>query len=213
MPAIRMAIVEDQRDIREGLQSLIEETEGFSCTGSYRSMEDALPALRINPPDACLIDIGLPGISGIEGVRILHECNPSIVLLVLTVFEDDDRIFNAICAGANGYLLKRTAPPRLFEAVREAMDGGAPMSPEIARRVLELFRKFRPQTMVPHALTPHEIRLLGLMVKGHSYKSAAHELGVSVNTVSFHLRSIYGKLEVHSKSEAVARALRDHLIR
>lgn len=209
----RIALIEDHQEIREGLRLLLNGAPGFSCVGSFRTMEDALAQLPPLAPDACLIDIGLPGMSGIDGVRILRKQFPSLVLLMLTVFEDNERIFDALCSGASGYLLKRTPPDRLLEAIQDALGGGAPMSPEIARRVVELFRKFRPPAQSNHDLTPHELRLLGLLVKGHSYKSAAQELGVTVNTVSFHLRSIYTKLEVHSKSEAVARALREGLIR
>jgi DNA-binding NarL/FixJ family response regulator len=133
-------------------------------------------------------------------------------LVVLTVYEDNERVFQALCAGATGYLLKNTPPARLLECLRDAVNGGAPMSPEIARRVVELFRRFRPPAKAQYDLTPHEIRLLKLMVEGHSYKTAAHELQVSVNTVAFHIRSIYQKLQVHSKSEAVVRALRENLL-
>jgi len=135
------------------------------------------------------------------------------VLLVLTIYEDDDRIFAALCAGASGYLLKKTPPARLIESIEEAVQGGAPMSPEIARRVVDFFRA-RPRTeSATSPLSPQEKRLLQLLVEGHHYKTAAAEMGISVNTVSFHLRRIYEKLQVHSKSEAVAKALRDGLAR
>src|SRR5262249_53056474 len=127
-------------------------------------------------------------------------------------YGDDERIFEALCAGACGYLLKKTAPARLLESLKEAVDGGSPMSPEIARRVVTLFRQFRPPDKADYQMTPHETRLLKLLIDGHNYKTAALELGVSVNTVSFHMRHIYEKLQVHSKSEAVSKALRDHLI-
>jgi DNA-binding NarL/FixJ family response regulator len=159
-----------------------------------------------------LNDIGLPGMSGIEGIRILKERHPDLLVLVLTIHDDDDRIFEAVCAGASGYLLKKTPPARLLESVREAVDGGAPMSPEVARRVITLFRTIRPPHNPTSDLTPHEVRLLRLLVEGHSYKTAAAELDVTVHTISFHLRSIYQKLQVHSKSEAVAKALRNRLV-
>jgi DNA-binding NarL/FixJ family response regulator len=135
-----------------------------------------------------------------------------VLFLVLTVFDDDARIFEALCAGACGYLLKKTPAARLLESVREVVAGGSPMSPEVARRVIELFRRVRPAESAEYALTPHETRLLKLIVEGHSYKSAAAALGVTVHTISFHMRSIYDKLQVHSKSEAVAKALRQGLI-
>jgi DNA-binding NarL/FixJ family response regulator len=134
-------------------------------------------------------------------------------LLVLSVYEDDDRIFEALCAGASGYLLKKTSPARLLDGLREAVNGGAPMSPEVARRVITVFREIRPPENSDYQLTPHETRLLKLLVEGHNYKTAAAELGVSVNTISFHLKHIYEKLQVHSKSEAVAKALRNRLIK
>jgi DNA-binding NarL/FixJ family response regulator len=209
---IRIAIVEDLRDTREGLALLIDGTEGYRCTGAYRSMEAALPAIGNDPPDVVLTDIGLPGMSGIEGVRILKKRHPSLQFLMLSVYEDDERIFEALCAGASGYLLKKTPPARLLESLRETVEGGSPMSPEIARRVITLFRMFRPPKKAETDLTPHEVRILKLLVDGHHYKSAAAELGVSVNTIATHIKHIYEKLQVHSKSEAVARALRDALI-
>ena len=160
-----------------------------------------------------LSDIGLPGMDGIEGIRILKERHPELLALILSVYDDDERIFDALCAGACGYLLKKTQPARLIESLREAVAGGAPMSPEVARRVITLFRDFRPPQRADYDLTPHETRLLKLLVEGHNYKTAAFELNVSVNTVSFHLKKIYEKLQVHSKSEAVAKALRDHLVK
>lgn len=210
--AIKVAIIEDRREIREGLAMLINGTEGFRCCGSYRSMEEALDKIGREMPDVVLNDIGLPGMSGIEGIAILKERYPNLLLLMLTVYDDDERIFDAMCAGATGYLLKKTPPARLLESLKEAVGGGAPMSPEVARRVIALFREIRPPERADYALTPHETRLLKLFVEGHNYKTAAAELGVSVHTVSFHLRSIYEKLQVHSKSEAVAKALRNRLV-
>lgn len=210
---IKIAIIEDQREIREGLAMLIGMTPGYRCTGSYRSMEEALEKIASDFPDVVLSDIGLPGMDGIEGIRILKERHPDLLALVLSVYDDDERIFDALCAGACGYLLKKTPPARLIESLREAAGGGAPMSPEVARRVITLFRDFRPPERADYQLTPHETRLLKLLVEGHNYKTAAAELKVSVNTVSFHLRKIYEKLQVHSKSEAVAKALRDRLVK
>src|SRR6266498_5722383 len=209
---IRVALVEDRREIREGLALIINASPGFSCTGAYRTMEDALEHIGDNLPDVVLNDIGLPGMSGIEGIRVLKERHPQLLVIMLTVYDDDDRIFEALCAGASGYLLKKTQPVRLLESLREAVAGGAPMSPEVARRVIALFRDFHPLESAKSELTPHEIRLLRLFVEGHNYKTAAAELGVTVHTISFHLRSIYAKLQVHSKSEAVAKALRSRLV-
>jgi DNA-binding NarL/FixJ family response regulator len=209
---IEVAIVEDRREIRESLALLIGGTDGFKCTGSYRSMEEALDKLKHHRPCILLSDIGLPGMSGTEGVAILKERYPELLILMLTVYDDDERIFDAMCAGASGYLLKKTPPGRLLESLREVASGGAPMSPEVAKRVIALFREIRPPDRADYELTPHETRLLKLLVQGHNYKTAATELGVTVHTVSFHLRSIYEKLQVHSKSEAVAKALQNRLV-
>jgi DNA-binding NarL/FixJ family response regulator len=137
---------------------------------------------------------------------------PDVPILALSVYGDDENVFDAICAGASGYLLKNTPPARLLDALTEVVAGGAPMSPEIARRVITVFRDFRPPERASYRLTPQETELLRLMVDGHHYKTAAREMGISISTVSFHLKHIYQKLQVHSKSEAVAKALRERLI-
>ena len=213
MPApIKVAIVEDQREIRECLALLVNGTDGYTCSGSYRSMEEAIEKIPRQVPDVLLSDIGLPGMSGIDGVRLLKQRHPDLLVLMLTVYDDDERIFDAMCAGACGYLLKKTPPARLLESLREVVAGGAPMSPEVARRVISLFREIRPPEKCDYHLTPHEARLLKLFVEGHNYKTAAAELRVSVNTINFHVRSIYDKLQVHSRSEAVAKALLNRLV-
>ena len=209
---IKVAIIEDQRDIREGLTTMLRFTDGYHCTDAYRSMEEALERIKSEVPDMALVDIGLPGMNGIEGIRLLRERYPQMLLLMLTVYDDDEYIFDALCAGASGYLLKKTPPARLIECLREAMDGGAPMSPEVARKVIRLFRDIRPPERADYHLTPHETRLLKMLVEGHNYKTAAAEVGVSVTTVAFHMRNIYEKLQVHSKSEAVSKALRNRLV-
>lgn len=209
---IKTAIIEDQDDIREGLASLIGFTPGFKCSGSYQSMEEALDRMRWDLPDVVLSDIGLPGMDGIQGIKIIKERFPNMLILMLTVYDDDERIFDALCAGANGYLLKRTAPMRLLDSLREAVEGGSPMSPEVATKVIRLFREFRPPEQADYDLTPHEIRLLKLLVEGHNYKTAAKELGSSINTIKFYIKRIYEKLQVHSKSEAVAKALKERLL-
>ncbi len=209
---IRVAIIEDRREVREGLALLIDGTEGYVCTGSFRTMEEALAGISRDLPDVVLVDLGLPGMSGIEGIRILKARFPAMQLLVLTIYDDDDRIFDALCAGASGYLLKKTPPGRLLESLREAVEGGSPMSPEVARRVITLFRRVRPPDRAFYELTPHETRILRMFADGDNYKTAAAKLGVSVNTIAFHVKEIYGKLQVHSKSEAVVKALRSGLL-
>ena len=211
---IRVMLVEDQREIREGLATLINGTIGFQCCGAYRSMEEALARCAAQQPEVALVDIGLPGVSGIDGIPELLAKLPELLILVLTVFEDDDRVFRALCAGACGYLLKRTAPSRLLECIQEVRNGGAPISPEIARKVVRLFREFTPPAAPADSqLSAQETKVLRLLVEGHNYKTAAAELGVTVNTVSFHTRQIFQKLHVHSKSEAVAKALRSGIVR
>jgi len=206
---IRVLVIEDQREIREGLATLINGTSGFRCAGGFRTMEEALARSPAFSPDVALLDLGLPGMSGIDGIPRLLEKYPELQILVLTVFEDDDRIFRALCAGACGYLLKRTPPARLLESISEVRNGGAPISPEIARRVVLLFRNFAPPPPPSGCrLSEQEIRVLQLLADGHNYKTAGAELGVTVNTIAFHTRQIFRKLQVHSKSEAVAKALR-----
>ncbi|MGH9159009.1 MAG: response regulator [Vicinamibacteraceae bacterium] len=209
---ITVAIIEDERDIRDGLAGLLRLASGYRCTGAYRSMEEALDRITLDLPDVALVDIGLPGMNGIEGIRLLKDRHPALRLLVLTVYDEDELIFDALCAGACGYLLKRTPPARLLESLREAMEGGAPMTPEVAYKVIRLFRDIRPPARADYHLTPHELRLLKMLVEGHNYKTAAAALGVSVTTVAFHMRNIYDKLQVHSKSEAVSKALRNRLV-
>ena len=209
---VKVAIVEDQRKFRECLVIMIDGTEGFRCTGSFHTMEAALDQIGRDLPDVALVDIGLPGMSGIEGIRLLKERYPQLTLLMHTVYDDDERIFEALCAGASGYLLKKTPPARLLESLREAASGGAPMSPEVAHKVIKLFREIHPPGKPDEQLTPHEVRILTLFAEGHNYKTAAAELGVTTHTISFHLQRIYDKLHVHSKTEAVAKALRTRLI-
>ena len=198
---VRVAIIEDERDIREGLATLIRLSGDYCCSGAYRSMEEAIAHLASEVPDVALVDIGLPGMNGIDGIRLLKQRHPAMRIIMLTVYEQDEFIFDSLCAGACGYLLKKSPPARLIESVREAMEGGAPMSPEAASKVIRLFREIRPPDRADYHLTPHELRLLRMLVDGHNYKTAAAELGVSVSTVAF-----------HSKSEAVAKALRSRLV-
>lgn len=209
---IRVAIIEDQQRTREGLRALIGSSEGLECVHAWGSMEEALAADWRKPVNVVLLDLGLPGMSGIEGIVQLRRRCPDAALVILTVYEDNDRVFKALCAGATGYLLKNTAPAKLVESLREANRGGAPMSPEIARLVVEVFRKVHPPAKAQYNLTPQELRLLKLLVEGHSYKTAATQMDVSINTIAFHIQNIYGKLQVHSKSEAVARALNEGLL-
>lgn len=209
---LKVAVIEDQRDLREGLRMLISGSVGYRCTGTYPSMEEALYEISRDLPDVVLVDIGLPKMQGDEGIRVLKERYPNLVLIALTVFDDDELIFNAICAGASGYLLKKTPPSILLESLKEAMSGGAPMSPEVASRVLALFRGVRPAYQADYNLTSQETDLMKMLVEGHNYKTAAAEMNVSISTISYHLQNIYRKLQVHSKTEAVAKALRSRIV-
>jgi len=209
---MRVILIEDLRDIREALTALINGTDGFECAASYGMMETALAQITNEKPDAILTDLGLPGMSGIEGIERLRKIFPDVPIIALTVYDNDEQIFDALCNGANGYLLKNTPPARLLEALSEAVDGGSPMSPTIAARVVNLFRTFRPPEQADYHLTPQETEVLKLLLEGHHKKTAAREMGISIHTVSFHLKNIYEKLQVHSKTEAVAKALRERLV-
>jgi DNA-binding NarL/FixJ family response regulator len=209
---LRVVLIEDVREVREGLAALISGTAGYKCVAAYGMMETALARIKQDQPDIILTDLGLPGISGVEGIGRLRQIFPSTPIIALTIFDNDDQVFNALCNGANGYLLKNTPPARLLEALQEAVGGGSPMSPQVASRVVRLFREFRPPEHANYRLTPQETELLKLLIEGHHKKTAAEALGISIHTVSFHLTNIYEKLQVHSKSEAVAKALREKLV-
>lgn len=208
---IKTAIVEQQRELRDGLVTLINSTPGFFCSGSYDTANDALAKLELAFPDVVLCD--LAHMSEIVGIRALREKYPDLLIIVLSIYDDDELITDALCAGADGYLLKRTLPARLLENIREAFHGGAPISPEVAARIIRLFRDFHTTTQTDFELTPHETRLLKLLVEGHNYTTAAKVLCVSYNTVKFHMRRIYQKLEVNSKSAAVAKVMRHRLFK
>jgi DNA-binding NarL/FixJ family response regulator len=208
---IRIALVEDDARTRAGLAAEIGADRDFVLEGSFASMEAALPELLRRPPDVLLADVGLGGMSGIEGVRRYRAQHPEALVLMLSVLGDDGSVFEAVCAGAHGYLLKDTPPEGLRAALRELVAGGAPMTPHIARRVLTMFRRV-PAPEGDHGLSPRELDVLRALGQGHSYKTAAGALGLSLDTVRFHVRHIYAKLHVHSKSEAVLAALRRGIV-
>ena len=205
-------IVEDDRPTREGLGLLIDGTRGYRCVAKFRSVEEALQSSPRESPNVLLLDIRLPGMPGSDGVSVLKAKYPSVQILMLTINADEDSVFESICRGACGYLLKNTAPARLLEAISETHHGGAPMSPEVARKVVTLFQKTGPPQKLDERLTPQEMRLLRLLVEGHTYQGAADLLRISVHTARNYIRSIYEKLHVHSKSEAVGKALRSRII-
>jgi DNA-binding NarL/FixJ family response regulator len=209
--AISVWIIEDNRTFSRNAAAAINAADGLACTGVFRSCEEALAALKTAvPPQVVLMDIGLPGMSGIEGIARLRELAPRAEVVVLTVFEDEDKLFKAICAGASGYLLKGAGLDEIADAIRLAHAGGSPMTPRIARRVLGFFKE-RPAKQPDYGLTVREREILEAMVRGLTKKEIAAELGLSVHTADFHLRHIYEKLQVNTRTGAVAKAVRERL--
>jgi DNA-binding NarL/FixJ family response regulator len=212
-PLVSVAVVEDDRGMREALAMLLGLTPGFACVGTFASVEHALSAQVARDPNAILLDVHLPGVSGPDGVPLLKGRFPAAQIVMLTVYADEAKVFTAICNGACGYLLKDTPPVKLLDAIREAVSGGAPMSPGIARQVVNAFQKTAPPRVPQDEnLTPQEVRLLQLLSDGYSYEGASAQLNISVNTVRNYIRSVYDKLHVHTKSEAVSKALRNRVI-
>jgi DNA-binding NarL/FixJ family response regulator len=205
--AIRVSIVEDIKDIREGLGTLICGSEGFSCVSSYPNAESALKEIIYDKPDVVLMDIGLPGMSGIDCIRKLKLKEPGIQIIMLTVYEDDDHIFNALVAGASGYLIKKTPPVKLLEAIQDVYNGGSPMSSQIARKVISEFQSINKSSVETESLSSREQEILSYLAKGYRYKEIAEKLFISIETVRTHLRNIYEKLHVHSRTEAVLKFL------
>ena len=211
---IQVAIFEDNRHLRETFQLLLDEADGYSCTGAYHDCSGLIPQLEANPCDIVLMDIEMPGMNGIEATRLIKEKFPDVLVPIQTVFFEDDYIFDAICAGASGYILKSTSPAGYLDAISNAVEGGSPMTPGIARRVLELFKdKLQPvQPTTDYNLTGQEKKILQFLVDGKSYKMIASELFISIDTVKTHIRNIYAKLQVHSGTEAVSKAIRDKIV-
>jgi len=210
---INVVIVEDKQAIREGLAVLLGGTGGIACVAAYESCEDMLPRFAQDAPDVILMDIGLPGMTGIEGIGEVRKIRDDAVIVVLSVYEDDENIFEALCRGACGYLIKNTPPTRLIEAITEAHEGGSPMSSHIARRVVDIFRRdFKGKGDQDVDLTDREREVLSGLSEGDSYGGIADTLFISVDTVRYHIRNIYRKLQVHSQSGAVSKAIRKGLI-
>jgi len=205
---IRVALVEDDAEIREHLAHLLAAAPGFECVGQSRSAEEALVQIPRRAPEVVLMDINLPGLSGIDCVRQLKVLLPQTQILMLTIYEDSDRIFESLVAGASGYLLKRTPGERLLEAIREVCTGGSPMTSQIARKVVQYFNQMRSADPDLDSLSSREREVLERLARGRLYKEIADELGVGLDTVRKHLQSIYHKLHVHSRTEAVVKYLR-----
>jgi DNA-binding NarL/FixJ family response regulator len=209
MMEISVVIFEDNALLRESLYQLINGTEGLKCKGVFANCDDIIFNIRKTTPQVVLMDIQMPGINGIEGVKIIKANFPEIKIIMQTVVEDDDKIFASICSGASGYLLKNTTPARLLQAIVEVYEGGAPMTPVIAQKVLDKFRRQSPVSSKElNALSAREKEILECLVQGMSYKMIAASCKISIDTVRFHIRHIYEKLHVGSKSEAVSKAIR-----
>ena len=205
--SIRVAIVEDDKMVREGLQMLLNGSPGFSCAAAYPSGEEALEGIPAVLPDVVLMDIHLPGISGIECILKIKEKYPLMLFIMLTVFEDTDVIFQSLSAGACGYLLKHTTPVKLLEAIQEVFDGGSPMSAEIARKVVQSFQHSTDKTCISDRMTRREEEILKFLAQGYFYKEIASSLSISTETVRTHLRNIYEKLQVRTRTEAILKYL------
>lgn len=209
---IRLLIFEDNDDLRESLSILFKGTDGITFTGAWPDCSRLLEDIAATEPDVIIMDIDMPGINGIEAVWKLKQHNPAIQVLMLTVFDDNEKVFQSICAGASGYLLKRTPPVKIIEAVFELASGGGPMTASIARKVLEMFPRFDASKTDTENLSPREQEILSLLVKGHTYKTAATELNLSVETIRTHIKRIYEKLHVHNSREAISIAIKKRLI-
>ncbi len=210
---IRVVIFEDNKNLRDGLFQLINGSEGFQCVDGFSNCDNLIERIEKTKPDVILMDIEMPGISGIEGVEIIKEKYPAVKILMETIFDDDDKIFKSICAGAEGYILKHTSPVEILESIKEIYQGGSPMTPSIANRVLSMVKgKESKQKRTDFDLTPREKEILSCLVEGLSYKMTADTCAVSVDTVNAHIKSIYKKLHVHSKSEAVAKAIKGRIV-
>jgi len=211
---INVAIVEDNTTIREGLAALINGTDGYKCVGAFGDVESFLPKINVLNINVVLMDIGLPGMNGIEGVKNAIKKNPDINVLMLTIYEESEFVFDALCSGACGYLVKKTPPARLLEAIKDANDGGSPMSSRIARQVITAFKEGKGilSQEKDFDLSDREVEVLNLLAEGYNYQEIAENLYISVDTVRHHIRNIYKKLHVHSQSEAVAKAIRKKII-
>jgi DNA-binding NarL/FixJ family response regulator len=212
LPTIHVMIIEDDDTYRESLRALINESENLTCPHACESCEEALAIFEKDfVPEIILLDIKLPGMSGIEGIRKIKAHSPATHIIMLTVFDDDDKIFNAICQGASGYLLKSSPAEKIKEAIHEVMSGGAAMSPSIASKVLHMFAQYS-QPKQEYNLTTREKEILQLLVDGMSKKHVADHLSISFFTVDTHLKNIYAKLHVHSQIDVIAKTLKEHLL-
>jgi DNA-binding NarL/FixJ family response regulator len=210
----RIILYEDNPDMREGLSTLIAFTKGLELAGSFVNCSDCDVHVEALQPDIILMDIEMPETNGLEGIRSIRKINDSVKIIVLTVFDDNQNVFDAICNGANGYLLKKSSPGQIIDAINEVIAGGAPMTPSIANKVLKLLAdsSLSAQQKHDHGLTKREKEILQSLVNGNSYKMIAAEQEITIDTVKSHLKKIYQKLQVHSQTEAVAKALKNRIV-
>ncbi|MGE5521776.1 MAG: response regulator [Candidatus Dadabacteria bacterium] len=208
---IKVALCEDNDAFRESLQQYINDTAGFSVTTTCGNAEDIIAKLQVDLPDIVLMDIDMPGIDGITATALVKSHFPTVNVLILTVYDDDEKIFNAILSGATGYILKKTPPNKIIEAITEIYHGGASMSASIVKRVLSFFQH-NTSTSEEYALSARELSILKCLVNGDSYKMIANNCEISIGTVRTHITSIYKKLHINSKSEAVAKAIKEKLV-
>jgi len=207
---VSIVIFEDNNKLRDSLCMLLNGLDEFKVVGEYGSCLDADTITRLYKPDVVLMDIDMPGDSGIHGVQLVKEANPATGVIMYTVFEDDEKLFQCLCNGANGYLLKKTPPSRLIEAIHEVIEGGAPMSPSIARKVLDSFKTGKQ--INKYSLSEREMQVLQLLINGHSTKIIADQLNISFHTARSHLKNIYTKLHVNCGKEAISKALTEHIL-
>jgi len=209
---IKVLLYEDNAQLREGLTMLISGSDGFEVVAAFKNCNNVVEEVEAYRPDVILMDIDMPGINGIEGLKRLREYNREVKVLMLTVFDDNKNVFQAISNGANGYILKKTPPSKLLEYISEAQSGGAPMTASIATQVLKMFSSMNNEKGEDYNLSEREKQVLQLLVDGYSYKMIAGEMFISIDTVRSHIKKIYEKLHVNSKSEAVAKAFKDKIV-
>ena len=209
---IRVLLFEDNTDFIESMTELITASQGMEMVGVYNNCKNVLKNIAYHQPDVVLMDIDMPIENGLQGLRTLRNAGNNVTVIMLTVFDDNERIFQAVCDGASGYILKRTPPEKIVEAIREAQTGGAPITPSVAKQVLKLFSHPFQKSEDLQSLTAREHDVLALIVRGYSYKLAASELGIGIETLRYHIKNIYTKLHVNSKSEAVAKAIQNKLM-
>jgi DNA-binding NarL/FixJ family response regulator len=213
MNPIKVVVFEDNFHLRESLYFLINEQEDMTCCGTFPDCNSVSLVIREHQPDVVLMDIEMPGMNGIEGVRLIKKEFPGTQVLMQTIFQDDQHIFNAICAGASGYLLKSASSENYLRGIRDVFSGGSPMSGPVARRVLQLFQQTAQAPELNHYdLTPKEKEVLSSLIEGKSFKMIAAAIGISYETVRSHMKSIYNKLHVHSNTEAVIKALKERIV-